>query len=33
VYNIPLHFNVHLLSDECQSYVNFAQKYFLAMIL
>jgi hypothetical protein len=33
VYNIPPHFNVHLLIDECQSYVKAAQKYFLAMIL
>jgi hypothetical protein len=33
VYNTPPHFNVHLLIDECQSYVKAAQKYFLAMIL
>jgi hypothetical protein len=33
VYNIPPHFNVHLLSNECQSYVKAIQKYFLTMIL
>jgi hypothetical protein len=33
VYNTPPHFNIHLLSDEYQSYVKTAQKYFLAMIL
>jgi hypothetical protein len=33
MYNTPPHFNVYLLSDECQSYVKAAQKYFLAMIL
>jgi phosphoserine aminotransferase len=33
VYNTPPHFNVHLLSDDCQYYVKTAEKYFLAMIL
>jgi hypothetical protein len=33
MYNIPSHFNVHLLCGECQFYVKAAQKYFLAMIL
>jgi hypothetical protein len=28
VYNTLSYFNVHLLSDECQSYVKTAQKYF-----